>query len=196
MLLQSRSPSSVVTERPSLSNAGVGECRLPLACAPSWRHASGHVPLTSVSDMPRQPRSSRLRRGSDRVDHTSSHRRPCANGHRFSMAMPQAVPSTHAGFHTFPPWVGVSPPHCSQEIHHDQFHRKVLLRSAHHRTRVSQSHSRSEAQKGDAFLACDIAALNGPSDDVSYVRFDTRVSGSEAQHLVRRCIDAVEARRK
>jgi hypothetical protein len=51
-------------------------------------------------------------------------------------------------------------------------------------------------KKGDAFLACDIAALNGPSDDVSYVRFDTRVSGSEAQHLIRRCIDAVEAEKK
>ncbi|TCL02198.1 STY4534 family ICE replication protein [Sodalis ligni] len=51
-------------------------------------------------------------------------------------------------------------------------------------------------KKGDAFLACDIAALNGPSDDASYVRFDTRVSGSEAQHLVRRCIDAVEAEKK
>jgi hypothetical protein len=51
-------------------------------------------------------------------------------------------------------------------------------------------------KKGDAFLACDIAALNGPSDDVSYVRFDTRVSGSEAQHLVRRCIQAVEAEKK
>lgn len=51
-------------------------------------------------------------------------------------------------------------------------------------------------KKGDAFLACDIAALNGPSDDVSYVRFDTRVSGSEAQHLVRRCIDAVDAEKK
>ena len=35
-------------------------------------------------------------------------------------------------------------------------------------------------KKGDAFLACDIAALNGPSDDVAYVRFDTRVSGSSA----------------
>ncbi|GHU04852.1 hypothetical protein FACS1894158_06050 [Betaproteobacteria bacterium] len=51
-------------------------------------------------------------------------------------------------------------------------------------------------KKGDTFLACDIAALNGPSDDVSYVRFDTRVSGSEAQHLVRRCIEAVEAGKK
>ncbi|HEV2680821.1 STY4534 family ICE replication protein [Paraburkholderia aspalathi] len=51
-------------------------------------------------------------------------------------------------------------------------------------------------KKGDAFLACDIAALNGPSDDVSYVRFDTRVSGTEAQHLVRRCMDAVKEEKK
>ncbi|QVX40767.1 DUF3577 domain-containing protein (plasmid) [Ralstonia solanacearum] len=51
-------------------------------------------------------------------------------------------------------------------------------------------------KKGDAFLACDIAALNGPSDDASYVRFDTRVSGSEAQHLIRRCIEAVDAEKK
>jgi len=51
-------------------------------------------------------------------------------------------------------------------------------------------------KKGDAFLACDIAALNGPSDEVSYVRFDTRVSGTEAQHLVRRCIHAVDAEKK
>lgn len=51
-------------------------------------------------------------------------------------------------------------------------------------------------KKGDPFLACDIAALNGSSDDTSYVRFDTRVSGAEAQHLVRRCMKAVEAERK
>ncbi len=51
-------------------------------------------------------------------------------------------------------------------------------------------------KKGEPFLACDIAALNGPSNDVSYVRFDTRVSGTDAQHLIRRCIDAVEAEKK
>lgn len=51
-------------------------------------------------------------------------------------------------------------------------------------------------KKGEAFWACDIAALNGPSDDVSYVRFDTRISGFEAQHLVRRCIQAVDAEKK
>ena len=51
-------------------------------------------------------------------------------------------------------------------------------------------------KKGDAFLACDIAALNGPSDDPEYRRFDVRVSGGEAQHLVRRCEQAVKAERK
>jgi hypothetical protein len=51
-------------------------------------------------------------------------------------------------------------------------------------------------KKGDAFLACDIAALNGPSDDPEYRRFDVRVSGSEAQHLIRRCEEAVKAERK
>lgn len=53
-----------------------------------------------------------------------------------------------------------------------------------------------QPKKGDSFLACDIAALSGASDDVSYTRFDVRVSGSDAQHLVRRCAEAVEAERK
>jgi len=53
-----------------------------------------------------------------------------------------------------------------------------------------------QLRKGDAFLACDIAALNGPSDSPDYRRFDVRVSGSEAQHLIRRCQQAVEAERK
>jgi len=51
-------------------------------------------------------------------------------------------------------------------------------------------------KKGDAFLACDIAALNGPSDSPEYCRFDVRVSGTEAQHLIRRCEEAVKAERK
>jgi hypothetical protein len=51
-------------------------------------------------------------------------------------------------------------------------------------------------RKGDPFLACDIAALNGPSDAPEYRRFDVRVSGSEAKHLIRRCEDAVKAERK
>src|SRR3546814_9143699 len=57
--------------------------------------------------MPRQPRSSRLRCGSDRVDHSSSHRHPCANGHRFSMAMPPSCSINPRGGSTpSPPWVG------------------------------------------------------------------------------------------
>ncbi|CAJ3178903.1 Protein of uncharacterised function (DUF3577) [Burkholderia pseudomallei] len=51
-------------------------------------------------------------------------------------------------------------------------------------------------RKGDAFLACDIAALNGPSDKAEYRYFDVRVSGAEAQHLIRRCEEAVNAERK
>lgn len=50
---------------------------------------------------------SRLRRGSDRVDLTSSHRHPCANGHRFSMAMPPSCSINPRGGSTpSPPWVG------------------------------------------------------------------------------------------
>ena len=51
-------------------------------------------------------------------------------------------------------------------------------------------------KKGEPFLACDIAALNGSSDQPERLRFDCRVSGREAQHLVRRCAQAVEAGRK
>lgn len=51
-------------------------------------------------------------------------------------------------------------------------------------------------RKGDAFLACDIAALNGPSDKPEYRYFDVRISGTDAQHLIRRCKDAVDAEKK
>ncbi|KVD85150.1 hypothetical protein WS62_19635 [Burkholderia sp. ABCPW 14] len=51
-------------------------------------------------------------------------------------------------------------------------------------------------RKGDAFLACDIAALNGPSNEPEYRYFDVRVSGADAQHLIRRCEEAVKAERK
>jgi Protein of unknown function (DUF3577) len=51
-------------------------------------------------------------------------------------------------------------------------------------------------RKGDAFLACEIAALNGPSNEPEYRYFDVRVSGADAQHLIRRCEEAVEAKRK
>lgn len=51
-------------------------------------------------------------------------------------------------------------------------------------------------KKGDSFLACDIAALNGPTIGPEYRRFDVRVTGEEAQMLVRRCAKALEMEKK
>lgn len=51
-------------------------------------------------------------------------------------------------------------------------------------------------KRGDPFLACDISALVGPADAVEYRRFDCRVSGKDAQHLVRRCEQAVREEKK
>ena len=87
-----------------------------------WRAMEGRIGSNFNADFlsPVTPRNGRLMpcsltpsatcrghdpRGCDAVPTaliTSSHRHPCANGHQFSMAMPQAVPSAHAGFHTFP----------------------------------------------------------------------------------------------
>lgn len=53
-----------------------------------------------------------------------------------------------------------------------------------------------QPKKGDNFLACAIAALNGPTTKPEYRYFDVRVSGDEAQHLIRRCNDAVDAGKK
>jgi hypothetical protein len=53
-----------------------------------------------------------------------------------------------------------------------------------------------QPKKGDSFWACDISALNGASDKVTYVRFDTRISGADALHLIKKCIPAVEAEAK
>jgi hypothetical protein len=53
-----------------------------------------------------------------------------------------------------------------------------------------------QVRRGPDFMACDIAALHGPADDVQYTRFDCKVSGAEAERLVRRCWDAVNAQKK
>jgi len=47
-------------------------------------------------------------------------------------------------------------------------------------------------KKGEAFLACTVAALAGCSDDIEYRYFDTKVVGAEAIALVNRCQEAVE----
>ena len=41
-------------------------------------------------------------------------------------------------------------------------------------------------KKGQEFLACTVAALRGSDSDVSYTKFDCRVSGADAQEVVRR----------
>lgn len=51
-------------------------------------------------------------------------------------------------------------------------------------------------RKGEPFLACDINALNGPSDSPDYRRFDVIVTGTEAQHLIQRCENAANGKRK
>lgn len=48
-------------------------------------------------------------------------------------------------------------------------------------------------KKGAAFLACKVSALCGAADEVEYRYFDCRVSGAEAEKLVRRYQQAVEA---
>ncbi|KHL69368.1 hypothetical protein SF06_18630 [Pseudomonas flexibilis] len=53
-----------------------------------------------------------------------------------------------------------------------------------------------QVRRGPGFMACDIAALYGPADAVQYTRFDCKVTGAEAERLVRRCWDAVNAQKK
>ena len=40
-------------------------------------------------------------------------------------------------------------------------------------------------KKGQAFLACTVAAMRGSTEDVGYTKFDCRVSGSDAQTIVK-----------
>ncbi|PUA46354.1 hypothetical protein C5U62_13020 [Pseudomonas protegens] len=50
--------------------------------------------------------------------------------------------------------------------------------------------------KGKPFMAVAIAALHGASDAVEYSYIDCNVVGTEAEKLVRRCQQAVEADKK
>jgi hypothetical protein len=46
-------------------------------------------------------------------------------------------------------------------------------------------------RKGDPFLCCDIIAICGESEKPSEQRFDLKVTGSDAAHLIRKCEKAV-----
>ena len=51
--------------------------------------------------------------------------------------------------------------------------------------------------RGKPFLAVDIVALHGSSDEVQRTRFDCRVSGAEAERVLRgQLMAAIEAERK
>lgn len=41
-------------------------------------------------------------------------------------------------------------------------------------------------KKGQPFLACTVSALRGSDAEVSYTKFDCRVSGADAQEVVKR----------
>jgi Protein of unknown function (DUF3577) len=48
----------------------------------------------------------------------------------------------------------------------------------------------------DSFLACSISALHGPCDDADYSYFDFKVTGAEAEQLVRELQDAANGQSK
>lgn len=51
-------------------------------------------------------------------------------------------------------------------------------------------------KRGQNFLAVEISALHGAAEAVKYTRFDCRVSGREAERLVRAAIKHLKAKRK
>jgi predicted Zn-dependent protease len=51
-------------------------------------------------------------------------------------------------------------------------------------------------EEGTPFLAVTIAALRGSVEDAQYTRFECRVSGKDAQEIVRQLKPAVEGKRK
>jgi len=49
-------------------------------------------------------------------------------------------------------------------------------------------------KRSTPFLAVDVTAIHGPSDDVQRVRFDAKVAGSEAQKVIRDLMDDINNR--
>ena len=50
-------------------------------------------------------------------------------------------------------------------------------------------------KNGQAFLACTVSAMRGSTEDVGYTKFDCRVSGSDAQAIVKQLEDDVTAQK-
>lgn len=51
-------------------------------------------------------------------------------------------------------------------------------------------------RKGNPFMAVTIGALHGAADEVEYTYIDCKVTGGEAEKLVRRCQQAESAKKK
>jgi hypothetical protein len=49
---------------------------------------------------------------------------------------------------------------------------------------------------GQSYLACTVSALRGSTDDVAYTRFECRVSGVEAQKIVKQLEPDVSAEKR
>jgi hypothetical protein len=162
------------------------------------RHASFHALPTVVGDIPGSHDFQGCARESSR-NRQFVLRHPRTNGHRViggDVFTFSRIVSIHD------PRGGCTLPRSGRCVFRIFFQRRFIMSEKTyfdlHITGVGYLNRIREVKpkKGEPFLACDIAALNGASDKVSYVRFDTRVSGADAQHLVRRCKEAVEAEQK
>jgi len=49
---------------------------------------------------------------------------------------------------------------------------------------------------GQSYLACSVAAMRGSTDDVAYTKFDCRVSGADAQKIVKQLEADVTAEKR
>ena len=53
-----------------------------------------------------------------------------------------------------------------------------------------------QVKRGQPFLAVEVSALHGEADDVNYTRFDCRVSGKEAQEVIRLLMPEIQGKKK
>lgn len=53
-----------------------------------------------------------------------------------------------------------------------------------------------QVKRGQSFLAVEVSALHGEAEDVNYTRFDCRVSGKEAQEVIRLLMPEIQAKKK
>jgi len=72
----------------------------------------------------------------------------------------------------------------------------VLIDCFGYLNRIREPPAGKGKRTAGTFMACSIAALQGPTDKPEYCYFDAKVTGRDAQHLIRRCQPAVDAKRK